>query len=508
MLKEAGNPSSLLTHLSTSKKFLGYTLMIGIGAGGYLVIRSIGEDQAAGIVASEASEIVAVGLATGPSVDVVFHVLLTLAAMVGLGFLLGRLFRVVRQPPVIGEVIAGLCLGPSLLGAISPEAMHMLIPPASIDPQGHVIAALKMIAQLGVILYMFVVGLELNANKLKDQIQAAVIISHVSIIAPFLLGAILALWLHPIYSPAGVTFTSFSLFLGVAMAITAFPVLARILMDRRMEGTRLGTIAMACAAADDATAWCLLALVVGIVKTEVADAFRIAGTCLAFIGCMFLVVRPLLHTWCNRMDERPEPLPQYVLILGLVGVLLSALATEVIGIHAIFGAFLAGAMIPHKSRLANELNIRLRDSVTIILLPAFFAFTGMRTQIDLVTGKENWLACALIIFVAILGKFGGTVAAARVAGIGWRDSAALGTLMNTRGLMELIVLNIGLDLGVVSPTLFAIMVLMALVTTIATSPILSVLVKDFETGDDESNRLPESYGRKVIPFSVGERCVE
>jgi Kef-type K+ transport system membrane component KefB len=345
-----------------------------------------------------------------------------------------------------------------------------------------------MIAQLGVVLYMFVVGLELNANKLKDQMHAAVAISHVSIIAPFLLGAILALWLHPIYAPAGVSFTSFSLFLGVAMAITAFPVLARILTDREMDGTKLGTVAMACAAADDATAWCLLALVVGIVQTDVTDALRVAGFSLVFIAGMFLVVRPLLHSWCKRLDQQRGPLPQYILILGLVGVLLSALATEVIGIHAIFGAFLAGAMIPHGSRLANELSVRLRDSVTILLLPAFFAFTGMRTQIGLVSGWENWLACGLIIFVATLGKFGGTVAAARFAGISWRDSAALGTLMNTRGLMELIVLNIGLDLGVISPTLFAMMVLMALATTMATSPVLSLLIKETELDNDELTR--------------------
>lgn len=457
--------------------------MIAGGVGAYMLIRAIGENDASDIPLAVTEQIVAVPAAGGHPVDVVFHVLLTLAAMVALGFLLGRLFRFIGQPPVIGEVVAGLCLGPSLLGAISPETMHLFIPTASDDPHGHVVAALKMIAQLGVVLYMFVVGLELNGNKIKDQIHAAVAISHVSIIAPFLLGATLAIWLHPIYAPQGVTFTSFSLFLGVAMAITAFPVLARILTDREMDGTRLGTVAMACAAADDATAWCLLAMVVGIVQTDVTDALRVVLSSMAYIGAMFLIVRPLLHAWSKRWDDTRSPLPQYILILGLVGVLLSALATEVIGIHAIFGAFLAGAVIPHGSRLANELSTRLRDSVTILLLPAFFAFTGMRTQIGLVSGWENWFVCGMIIFVATLGKFGGTLAAARFAGIGWRDSAALGTLMNTRGLMELIVLNIGLDLGIMSPTLFAMMVLMALATTMATSPVLSFLVKDPEIQD-------------------------
>ena len=457
---------------------LAYALMLGLGIGGYYLIRSIGEGGAASLKDTAESGETALTMPAHPSVDVVFHVLLTLAVVVALGYVLGRWFRFIGQPPVIGEVVAGLCLGPSLLGAISPAAMHLLIPAAAADPQGHVTAALKMIAQLGIVLYMFVVGLELNANKLKDQVHSAVAISHVSIIAPFLLGATLAIWLHPEYAPNGVTFTSFSLFLGVAMSITAFPVLARILTDREMEGTRLGTMALACAAADDATAWCLLALVVGIVQTEVTDAFRVGAACVAYVAGMFLIIRPLMHLWCRRMDESQKPLPQFVLVFGVVGALMSALVTEIIGIHAIFGAFMLGAMIPSESRLAQELKTRLRESVTILLLPAFFAYTGMRTQIGLVSGWENWLVCVSIILVATLGKFGGTLLAARATGIGWRDAAALGTLMNTRGLMELIVLNIGLDLGVISPQLFAMMVLMALVTTMATSPVLSWLVRD------------------------------
>ena len=457
-----------------------YGLVLSLGIGGYLFVRWIGEQGVAPVATGAVHAPAAVTSDGHPPVDVVFHVLLTLAAMIGLGHLLARLFRYIGQPPVIGEVVAGLCLGPSLLGALSPGAMHLLIPASSADPHGQVATALKMIAQLGVILYMFVVGLELNANKLKDQVRAAVLISHVSIIAPFLLGSILSLWLHREYAPAGVSFTSFSLFMGVAMAITAFPVLARILTDREMEGTRLGSMALACAAADDATAWCLLALVVGIVKAEVGTAFRVAAASLAYVAVIFLVVRPLVHGWCRRIDRSNEPLPKSALVIALVGVLLSALTTETIGIHALFGAFVLGAIVPHESRLARELKSRLGDSVTILLLPAFFAYTGLRTQIGLVSGAEAWLACGLIIFVATLGKFGGTVIAARTAGIGWRDSAALGTLMNTRGLMELIVLNIGLDLGVISPTLFAMMVLMALATTVATSPMMSLLVKEAE----------------------------
>ena len=476
------------TRSSRTREALVYGLVLVVGIGGYLLVRAIGEGSGQATIVQDAQTIPAASVAPAghPAVDVIFHVLLTLAAMIGLGHLLGRLFRFIGQPPVIGEVVAGLCLGPSLLGAVSPEAMHLLIPTASADPRGEVTSALKMIAQLGVILYMFVVGLELNANKLKDQVRAAVLISHVSIIAPFLLGAILSLWLHREYAPAGVSFTSFSLFMGVAMAITAFPVLARILTDREMEGTRLGSMALACAAADDATAWCLLALVVGIVKAEVGSAFRVAAAAVTYVAVIFFVVRPVVQGWCRRIDRANEPLPKSALIIALIGVLLSALATETIGIHALFGAFLLGAIIPHESRLAKELKSRLGDSVTILLLPAFFAYTGMRTQIGLVSGVEAWLACGLIIFVATLGKFGGTVAAARTAGIGWRDSAALGTLMNTRGLMELIVLNIGLDLGVISPPLFAMMVLMALATTMATSPVISLLVPDLRPDEPQT----------------------
>jgi Kef-type K+ transport system membrane component KefB len=411
------------------------------------------------------------------SVDVLFHVLLTLAAVVALGHLLGRLFRRIGQPPVIGEVIAGLALGPSLLGVISPHTMNWFIPPAETDPHGNVTAALETVAQLGVILYMFCIGLELNENKLKDQIRAALVISQVSTFAPFLLGAALAVWLHPTYAPRGVPLTSFSLFLGVALAVTAFPVLARILTDRQIEGTQLGTIAMASAAANDVVAWCLLALVVGIVKSHIGEVFRVAAACLLFIACMLWLVRPRLHAWCHRWDEIAGPFPQHLLIGGLVGVLLCALATQAMGIHAIFGAFLAGAMIPHGSRFAKELRARMGDSAAVLLLPAFFALTGMRTQIGMISGWRNWLTLGMITLVATLGKFVGTALAARLSGIGWRDSAALGVLMNTRGLMELIVLNIGLELGVISPTLFSMMVLMALTTTLATSPLLSLLIK-------------------------------
>ncbi len=408
-------------------------------------------------------------------VDVVVHVLATLAAVIGLGNLLAWCFRRIGQPAVIGEVIAGIVLGPSVLGAISPELMHILIPGPLDDPQRIVVAALGAIAQLGVILYLFVVGLDLNLEKVGKHAHAAVAISHASIVLPFVLGTGLALWLYPLLSSRDVSFASFSLFLGAAMSITAFPVLARILSDQRIEKSELGVIALSCAATDDVTAWCLLALVVGVTRARVGDAVVVAAATVAFVACMLLIVRPMLRAWIDRRRSSKAPEAGELALL-VIGVLLAALTTEAIGIHAAFGAFLFGAVIPHDSSIARTIGEQLRTVVTVLFLPAFFAITGMNTQIGLISGVENWLMCATIILVATLGKFGGTMAACRLVGIRGRMAAALGILMNTRGLMELIVLNIGLTLGVISPRLYAMMVLMALATTIATTPILNLLI--------------------------------
>ncbi len=455
-----------------------YIVTLAIAIGGFYCVRIVGEGASESLPVAPTSTVAQTSQTTAiaAKVDVTFHVLATLAAVIAAGFVLGKLFHFIGQPPVIGEVVAGICLGPSLLGMINPDWMHLLIPSSEADPGGQVVVALQMIAQLGVLLYMFVVGLELNAASLKERVQTAVAISHFSIVVPFLFGAILALWLHSRYSPAGVSFTSFAMFVGVAMSITAFPVLARILTDRGLNQTRLGGIAIAAAAADDLTAWCLLALVIGIVQSSLDSAIYVAIGSIAFVVAMFVCVRPLARRWCLQYENQSEPIPLSAFVIGLAAVLTAGLATETIGIHAIFGGFLFGAIIPHDSRVATEFRLRLSHLVTTLFLPAFFALTGMRTQIGLVSGWENWLFCVIIILVATAGKFGGTFIAARTTGSDWREASALGILMNTRGLMELIVLNIGLDLGVISPTLFSMMVLMALVTTMATSPILGWLV--------------------------------
>jgi Kef-type K+ transport system membrane component KefB len=438
-----------------------YAMMIGVGVGLFFLIRAYGETLVA--PPSDAGS----HHATAHKRELLVPVLLCLATVIALGRLMGRLLAHLGQPPVIGDVLAGIMLGPSLLGYFHPKLPGWILPP---DAAPHV----GIIAQFGIILYMFLVGLELNAGLLRQRAHATVAVSHASIVAPFLLGAALALLLYPRLSHDGVPFTSFALFMGVAMAITAFPVLARILTDRGMTTTNLGAMALACAATDDVTAWCLLALVVGVTHAQVGAALTVIGLALAYIAFVFLAVRPAVVRLAARYDG-DEP-PQGVVALVFVSLLLSALATELIGIHAVFGAFLLGAVFPHDSSIARSFTRNLGGLVTIVFLPAFFAFTGMRTQIGLLSSWEHWLLCGLIIAVATAGKFGGALVAARLTGVSWRESAALGVLMNTRGLMELIVLNIGLDLGVISPTLFAMMVLMALATTLMTTPILRLLV--------------------------------
>lgn len=435
---------------------LAYSAVLLLAIGALFLIFRYGEN----LVAPPATVATAAMAMTTAKNETFLQLLIALTAVIGAGLLLAKVFAYLGQPPVIGEVMAGIVLGPSLLG---PELSARILPP-SVAP------FLSIIAQLGVLLYMFTVGLELHADLIKRRAHATVITSHASIVAPFLLGALLALLLYPRLATADVPFTSFALFMGVAMSITAFPVLARILTDRGMIKTELGVIALSCAAIDDVTAWCLLAFVVGVAQTQLSAAFTVVGWTLLYLALMLLVVRPLLTRFLARWEH--SELPRTGVALIFIALLLSALATEAIGIHAIFGAFLFGAFIPHDSIVARTFTQHLGSVVSVLLLPAFFAFTGMRTRIDLVSGMDQWIFCGLIIVVATLGKFGGTTIAARLTGLAWRPAMALGTLMNTRGLMELIVLNIGLDLGVISPTLFAMMVIMALVTTIITAPVL------------------------------------
>ena len=387
--------------------------------------------------------------------DVLLHVLLTLAAIIALGRVLALALRWLHQPPVIGDILAGILLGPSLIGV---EASHVLLPAAAAP-------ALGQIAQLGVILYMFLVGLESNLGG-GERLRQTVFISSAGMALPFALGLALAAFLHPRLSDPSVPVAHFALFMGVALSVTAFPVLARILADRGLQKTPLGMMALDCAAVGDAAAWCVLAAVAGVVNAG-SSGLRVTLDAVGYVVVMLAVVRPLMRSWVSKLDTAPG---NAVLAIAMIACLLSAAATEWIGIHALFGAFLMGVLIPHDSAMARTLDRRLNDVVGAVFLPAFFAWAGLRTQINLVHGADQWLLAGLIILAATLGKFGGVAAAARISGFNWRESAILGALMNTRGLMELIVLNIGLDLGVISPTLYSMLVLMALATTMATAP--------------------------------------
>ena len=407
-----------------------YVAMLGVSIAIFLWIRSAGSR----LVPSVTGE-VSFGKTVTARLDVLPHVLLALVLTIALARLVGWLFRRIHQPAVMGEVVAGIALGPSLLGRFSPETASMLFP-AEIAP------FLSVLAQVGVILFMFLVGLQLDTGLLRHGTHSSVAISHASILAPFLLGSTAALWMYSGFSAPGVPFTVFSLFLGVSLSVTAFPVLARILIDRGIQSTKLGVLALTCAAIDDVTAWCLLALLMSVAQAEPGEAVVTAGLTILFIATV-VMLRPLVIRLVRFQDSRGT-LTQAGVAVIFMSLLACALITEWIGIHALFGAFLLGAVIPHDSLVATQVREKLEDTVVVLLLPVFFAFTGLRTQIGLLHGFEHWMVCGIIIVLASAGKFGGSYVAARLSGLDVNTAASIGVLMNTRGLMELIVLNLGL----------------------------------------------------------------
>ena len=358
---------------------------------------------------------------------------------------------------------AGILLGPSLLGWMAPSVFHSLFPSPSLD-------SLQLLSQIGVCLFLFVVGMDVDVSHIRDKASAAVLISQSSILVPAVLGIGVAVVLFPEYAGAGATPLTFAMFMAISMSITAFPVLARILNERDLSSTPVGAMALTCAAVNDVTAWSLLASIVAITQATgwTATLLTLAEVA-AFVAVMLLVVRPLLPRWIGEDASRPG-----VMAGALVLMLLSALTTDVIGIHALFGAFLAGTVMPRVADVRHHLTVRIEDFSTLFLLPLFFVVTGLRTSLALLDDLQGWAVCMVIVVVATAGKVGGTYFAARWSSIPPPDALALGALMNTRGLMELIALNIGYDLGILSPRIFAMLVVMALVTTALTGPLLGM----------------------------------
>jgi Kef-type K+ transport system membrane component KefB len=413
--------------------------------------------------------------------------------------ILGWICRKIGQPTVIGEIAAGIMLGPSFLGLYFPEFSAALFPVKSLSN-------LQLLSQIGLILFMFMVGMELDLKALKSRAQDAVIISHASIIIPFALGMGLAYFIYSTFAPLGVQFLSFGLFFGIAMSITAFPVLARIVQERGIHKTRLGAIVITCAAVDDITAWCILAAVIAIVKAgSFGSSLYIILLAVVYVVLMIKVVRPFLKRVGDLHPTR-ENMSQPIVAIFFLILILSSFTTEVIGIHALFGAFMAGTIMPENMKIKNILIEKIEDVALVLLLPLFFVYTGLRTEIGLINDPFLWKITVLIILVAVTGKFIGSAITARLVGQNWRDSLSIGALMNTRGLMELVVLNIGYDLGVLSPKVFAMMVIMALITTFMTGPALEIINRIYRKAPNiDFKEISNNRFKVLISFANPEK---
>jgi Kef-type K+ transport system membrane component KefB len=412
------------------------------------------------------------------------RLLLQLVVVLSVARIVGATFRRLGFPSVVGEMTAGIMLGPSLLGLLAPDVFANLFPKDSLG-------TLSLFSRIGIIFFMFGVGMELDVSHLRSRVQSVIAVSHASIALPFLLGMILALFAYRSYAGPSANFASFALFMGIAMSITAFPVLARILQERNLTKTPLGNIAIACAAVDDVTAWSIMAFVVAVAGASgVTDALLTLGLAAAFAAVMIMLVRPALESFVVRQTLESDENLNCVLVVAAGIVVAAALATELIGIHALFGAFMAGAVMPRIDGFPERISLRLERFARVMLLPLFFVFTGLRTRIDLLAGAGDCWFCALVITAATLGKLGGGALAARLSGLGMRQSLQIGALMNTRGLMELIALNIGYDMGILSPRIFTILVLMALATTLMTGPLLTLFSERDDDGEQKAGLFP------------------
>ncbi len=483
------------------RTLLKYGLMVTPPLVGIWIILQIGQGLTAATVGSGPTTTAGTGTPAALNVALLLlQVAVIIIAARGLGWVMQR----IGQPQVVGEMAAGILLGPSFLGWVAPALSGALFPPASL---GYINA----LSQIGLVVFMFLVGLELSPGALRGRERSAITTSHVSILVPFFLGATLALYLYPRLGNGNVPFSHFALFMGVSLSITAFPVLARILTELKLLGTHVGAVAVACAAVDDVSAWSILAGIVFLVRadsTALPFPVTLAGVA-AYVLLMLFVIRPLVgrlvHRWSavgmrtgHPSVQLPDELDRPVITTGLLTLLLavalgSALVSEALGIHALFGAFLAGAIMPRDADFARPVIERLEAQTMVLLLPLFFALTGLRMSVTGLTSGAMLLDLGLIIGVAVLGKFGGATISARLTGIRWREAGAIGILMNTRGLVELVALNIGLDIGVIPPSLFTLMVFMALVTTFMTTPLLQWIYPAAARGEQPiSEPLPET----------------
>ncbi|MEJ1237176.1 cation:proton antiporter [Chryseolinea sp. T2] len=482
--------------LSTSRNLLFYLFIIGAFGALIYWIASEGTAMEAGrsIVKPEAGD--SFEEFVSGFLHNLKHPLAILLAQIVSIILAARFFgwicQRIGQPSVVGEIIAGIVLGPSLVGLYWPEFSAALFPAQSLGN-------LQFLSQVGLILFMFIVGIELDLNVLKTRAHEAVVISHASIIIPFALGMGLSYFIYESLAPQNINFLSFSLFMGIATSITAFPVLARIVQERGIHKTRLGAIAITCAAADDITAWCILATVIAIVKAgSFQSSIYVVILALVYVFVMIKLVRPFLKR-IGDLHASNENLSKSVVGIFIVTLILSSYAAEIIGIHALFGAFMMGAIMPESPKFRSVFIQKVEDVAVVLLLPLFFVFTGLRTQIGLLDDPALWKVTGFIILTAVAGKFVGSAIAAKFVGQSWKDSLTLGALMNTRGLMELVVLNIGYDLGVLGPEIFAMMVIMALVTTIMTGPALDIINWSFKsTPEVVSNKIREISQYKIL----------
>ncbi|MES2621237.1 MAG: cation:proton antiporter [Bacteroidota bacterium] len=395
--------------------------------------------------------------------------------------IVGYIFSRIGQQAVIGEITAGIILGPSLLGWLAPDVFGFLFTASSLPN-------LQLLSQIGLVLFMFIIGMELDINTIKSRASEAILVSHVSIVFPYTLGVALAYFLYLSFAPESISFLAFALFMGIAMSITAFPVLARILKERKMTKTQVGSMAIISAAIGDVTAWCILPFVIAIARAgDISNAWFSIFLAVVYVLVMLLAVKPLLQKLSERFFSNGNLHSTFTAAVFLV-LLASAYVAELIGIHALFGAFLAGAVMPQNISLRNIFTERIEDVSTFLLMPLFFAFTGLRTQIGLLNSTYLWSICLIIVAIAVVGKFVGSMGAAKLVGQSWKDSLSIGALMNTRGLMELIVLNIGYDLGILKPEIFTMMVFMALATTFMTAPTLNLIERIFSRKENLSAR--------------------